>query len=222
MTRSQPTESTDTVSLLLADDHPIFREGLRALLARCDEFSVVGEANDGHDAIRLARDLSPAIVSMNVSMPGLNGIDATRQITSELPTVKVLALSHARDPHIATEMLAAGASGYVVKSETFAEYLRALRALAQGRTHLSKAVAEPLEHDQSRSCAPERRPLSARERQVLQLVSEGLTTREVAHQLHISTKTVDTHRRQIMEKLGRHSIAELTKYAIREGLTTLD
>jgi DNA-binding NarL/FixJ family response regulator len=204
------------------DDHLIFREGLNALIARDDQFRVVGEAADGRDAVRLARSLSPKVVSMNVSMPGLNGIDATRQIVSELPDVKVVGLSHSRDHRVVTEMLAAGASGYVLKSGAFVEYADALRAAAQGRTYLSTAVAEPLVREYLGSSTPGRGPLSAREREVLQLISEGLPTREVARQLHISTKTVDTHRRQIMEKLGRRSIAELTKYAIREGLTTLD
>jgi DNA-binding NarL/FixJ family response regulator len=210
-----------SVGVLVVDDQPIFREGLRALLERT-EFVVVGDTGDGREAVRLARTLAPGVVSINVSMPGLNGVDATRQIVAESTAVKVMGLSQKRDHRLVTEMLGAGASGYVLKTETFASYPTALRTVAQGKTYLSPALADTLVRDYVGSQKRGRGPLSIREREVLQLIAEGLPTSEVARRLHISTKTVDTHRRQIMEKLEARSIAALTKYAIREGLTTLD
>lgn len=221
MTQTSDSDDLHAIRVLLVDDDSMVREGLAALLERMPDLRVVGEAADGRAAVKLARSTTPHIVSMNVMMPGLNGVDATRQITSVTPSVKVLGVSHRKDPRVVTEMRAAGATGYVLKSATFAEYVDALRAVAQGRTYWGTSVAEPLARDYVGSYATGRGPLSAREREVLQLIAEGLPTSKVAKQLHISTKTVDTHRRQIMEKLGKHSIAELTKYAIREGLTTL-
>ena len=214
--------SAARVAVLVVDDHAMFRQGLVALLQRIEEVSVVGEAADGREAVRRAADLHPDVVLMNVTMPGLNGIDATRQITHECKGSKVLALSSRRDRRTVEAMLSVGASGYVLKEASFDELVGALRAVADGRSYLSSAVADALVRGFVEGRGHEQGPLSAREREVLQLISEGFPTGEIAHQLHISTKTVDTHRRQIMGKLGARSIAELTKYAIREGLTSLE
>ena len=210
------------VGVLVVDDHAMFRQGLVALLERVADVTVVGQASDGREAVRLTAELRPDIVVMNVTMPALNGIDATRQITHEYRESKVLALSARRDRRTVEAMLSVGASGYVLKDGSFDEFLEALRAVAEGRSYLSATVADTLVRGFVEGRGHEQGPLSAREREVLQLIAEGFPTGEVARQLHISTKTVDTHRRQIMGKIGARSIAELTKYAIREGLTSLE
>ena len=214
--------SAARVAVLVVDDHAMFRQGLVAMLQRIEEVSVVGEASDGREAVRRAAELQPDVVVMNVTMPGLNGIDATRQITHECKGSKVLALSSRRDRRTVEAMLSVGASGYVLKESSFDELVGAVRAIAEGRSYLSSSVADALVRGFVEGRGHEQGPLSAREREVLQLISEGFPTGEIAQQLHISTKTVDTHRRQIMGKLGARSIAELTKYAIREGLTSLE
>ena len=210
------------LDVLVVDDHTIFRQGLLAMLEGVADIHVVGEAADGREAVRLAGELRPRVISMNVTMPGLNGVDATRQITTELPEIKVVALSAHRDRRIVESMLAAGASAYVQKESSFEEYVSALRAVINGRSYLSSGVADVLVRGFIEGRSQEHGPLSAREREVLQLIAEGFPTSEIALKLHISTKTVDTHRRQIMGKIGARSIAELTKYAIREGLASLD
>ncbi len=214
------------VKILLADDHKIVRDGLRALLANQPGMNVIAEADNGRETVRLARDLSPDLVIMDIGMPDLNGIDATRQITAELPDVKVIALSMHSDRRFVVQMFRAGALGYLLKDCAFEELTRAVGAVLKNQTYLSPAVAGPVMEDYihhlSKSTNTELSVLSPREREVLQLLAEGKTTKETAALLCVSIKTVETHRQQIMSKLDIHSMAELIKYAIREGLTSLD
>ena len=215
-----------SIRVLLADDHQMLRDGLRAVLSLEDDIEVVGEANDGHAAVEMAGRLAPDVVLMDIGMSGLNGVDATRRIKAESPNVKVIALSTYSDKRYVLSMLEVGASGYVLKAAAVDEMCRAVRAVAEGKRYLSPDVAgvvvdarfhEPAQSDASLSSI-----LGSREREVLQLLAEGHSSPEIARRLHIAASTVETHRRNIMRKLDVHSVAELTKYAIREGLTSLD
>lgn len=214
------------IRVLLVDDHRIMREGLRALLAGVPDINVVGEAPDGRTALNLVRTLSPDVVVMDVGMPELNGVEATRQILAANTRVKVIALSTYADKRYVHHMLEAGACGYVLKIAAHDELLRAVRAASLGKTYLSPEIAGPVversTHAHPGGEVSAYTTLSAREREVLQLVAEGKTSGETAKQMHISVKTVETHRRNIIHKLGLHGTAELTKYAVREGLTSLD
>jgi len=214
-----------TIKVLLADDHKIVRDGLRNLLEKHSDISVSGEAEDGREALQLARKLSPDVVVMDIAMPELNGIEATRQILSEYPGVKIVALSMHSDRRYVSEMLKAGASAYLLKDCAFEELITAIRTIMKGKIYLSPGIAGVVIEDYIRKgLKPDSSVfsvLSDREREVLQLMAEGKTTKEVAAHLNVSVKTVETHRTNIMTKLDIHSIAELTKYAIREGLTTL-
>jgi two-component system, NarL family, response regulator NreC len=215
-----------SVRIILADDHKIVRDGLRSLLSNQPGMDVIAEADNGRETVRLARDLAPDLVIMDIGMPDLNGIDATRQITAELPNVKVIALSMHSDRRFVVQMFRAGASGYLLKDCAFEELARAVGAVLKNQTYLSPAVAGPVMEDYihhlSTAATVEFSVLSPREREVLQLLAEGKTTKETAALLCVSIKTVETHRQQIMSKLDIHSMAELIKYAIREGLTSLD
>jgi len=215
-----------SVRVLLVDDHRMMREGLRALLAVAPDIEIVGEASDGRTALDLVRTLLPDVVVMDVGMPELNGVEATRRIRAEHAGVKVIALSTHTDKSYVHHMLEAGACGYVLKISAHDELLRAVRAASRGRTYLSPEIAgvvvERSTHVHSGGEVSAYSTLGAREREVLQLVAEGKTSGETAKQMHISIKTVESHRRNIVQKLGLHGTAELTKYAIREGLTTLD
>ena len=214
------------VRVLLADDHRLMREGLRSLLEKQDGMTVVGEAADGRSAVRLAGKLSPQVVVMDVAMPDLNGIEATRQIRTCAPGVKVLALSMHAQMEFVARMLAAGASGYLLKDDASDELAQAIREIAAGRSYLSPRITgvvvadyvERLKLDGDADLSE----LTPREREVLQLVAEGKTTRAIASELHISVKTVETHRRHIMDKLKIDTAAGLTKYAIRHGLASAD
>jgi DNA-binding NarL/FixJ family response regulator len=209
------------IRILLADDHQMMRQGLKSLLAEQPDFEVVGEAGDGRTAVRLAQELSAAVVIMDVTMPDLNGVDATRQLKSEAPDVKVVGLSMHPERQFVLEMLSVGASGYLLKDCPFTELVQAIRAAVEGDVYLSPKVAGVVVRGRGASNGAAR-SLTPREREVLQQVAEGRNTKQVAQSLHISTKTVETHRRQIMEKLELFSVAELARYAIREGLTPLN
>ncbi len=214
-----------TLKILLADDHKIVRDGLRTLLEKHDDIMVAGEAEDGREALQLSRKLQPDVVVMDIAMPDLNGIEATRQILSEYPGIKIVALSMHSDKRFVSEMLKAGASAYLLKDCAFEELITAIRTIMKGKIYLSPGIAGVvIENYIKRDSAGEASVfslLSEREREVLQLMSEGKSTKEVAAHLHVSIKTIETHRTNIMTKLDIHSVAELTKYAIREGLTTL-
>jgi DNA-binding NarL/FixJ family response regulator len=210
----------------LVDDHRIMRDGLRALLSAASDIEIVGEASDGRMALDLVRTLAPDVVVMDIGMPELNGVDATRQIRIANPRVNVVALSTHTDRRYVHHMLEAGACGYVVKIAAHEQLLQAVRAAALGRTYLSPEIAGVVVDRSTRAHAGGEvtaySTLGEREREVLQLVAEGKTSAETGEQMHISIKTVETHRRNIAQKLGLHGTAELTKYAIREGLTSLD
>jgi len=214
------------MKILIADDHGVVREGLKVLIENQPDMEVVGEAEDGLIVTQLAKELSPDVIIMDISMPNLNGVEATRLILTENPNTRVIALSVHLDKHFITEMLKAGASGYVLKSYLFKEVLRAIQTVGAGGHYLSPKITDVVLSDYKYYMATANKSaevrLSARERQVIQLLAEGMSTKQIALRLHVSPKTVDSNRRQIMDKLDIHSIAELTKFAIREGLTSTD
>jgi two-component system response regulator NreC len=214
-----------SIKILLVDDHRIMREGLRRLIEKESDLKVVAEAADGRTAVRLAREVSPDVVIMDIAMPGFNGVEATNQILSEDPNVKILALSMHSDEHFVTGMLQAGASGYLLKDCAAEELCRAIRALVANETHLSPKVASIVIEDYRRGLSESRpakgKQLTSREREVLQLVAEGDTSKRIAGQLYVSRKTVEAHRQKIMGKLSIKSVAGLTKYAIQKGITFL-
>jgi DNA-binding NarL/FixJ family response regulator len=210
-----------TARILLVDDHQMLRDGLRAIITLSEEFEVVGEASDGRGAIELASSLRPDVVVMDVVMPGMNGIEATHRITSENPGTKVVALSVYADKRYVAKMLEAGASGYVSKVAAHGLLLEAIRVVLQGGTYLSPEIS-PAASSRETSPGSALQELGSREREVLQLVAEGNTSLEIAKLLHIAPKTVETHRQNIMRKLQINRLADLVKYALREGLTSLD
>jgi DNA-binding NarL/FixJ family response regulator len=214
------------IKILLAEDHHIIRQGLRALLATQADFEIVAEADNGRTAVKLARKHSPDVIIMDVSMPELNGMDATRQILREVNDAKVIALSMYSDKRFITGMLEAGVSGYLLKNCVAAELISAIRSVVKGQKYLSPQilgeVVEGYLANLSREKTQSDAPLSSREREIVQLVAEGNDSRQIAECLHISPKTVESHRRRIMEKLELHSVAALTKFAIRQGLTSVN
>jgi DNA-binding NarL/FixJ family response regulator len=215
-----------SIRILLADDHRILRQGVRAMLSAEPDFEVVAEAQDGRTAVEMAQRLNPNVVVMDIGMPDLNGIEATRQIVDRVPGVRVIALSAYADRRLIAEVLKAGASGYLLKESAFEELAEAIRTAAAKKVYLSPHIAAELVEDYVRM-SKDPGPsvfdsLSPREREVLQLIAEGHSTKEVARTLKVSVKTVETHRRQLMNKLELFSVAELTRYAIREGLVSLE
>jgi DNA-binding NarL/FixJ family response regulator len=210
--------------ILLVDDHALMREGLRSILAREEDVEIVGEASGGREAVSLSRTLAPDVVVMDVGMKDLNGIDATRQIRREFPAVQVIALSSHSDSRYVSAILDAGACGYVLKANAYADLRKALQAARQGKSYLcpdvTKGVVDASLH--GTLSRPDPSVLSEREREVLQLLAEGLSSPQIGKRLFVATSTVDTHRRSIMRKLAIHSVADLTKWAIREGLTQLE
>ena len=211
------------VRILVADDHQILREGLVTLLEKAG-LTVVGEAGDGRTALRLAKELKPDMVIIDIAMPELNGIEATRQIVEEVPGVKVIALSMMADKHFVRGMLQAGASGYLLKYCASQELVQAIRAVQSHQVYLSPGVTEMVVEDFKAATGDTSAfsVLTPREREILQLYAEGKISREIADTLHLSLKTVEAYRRQIMEKMSFKSFADLIKYAIREGLTSLE
>ena len=212
--------------ILLADDHVIVRQGLRLLIEKVPGLEVVAEAGNGREALQLTRKLSPDLVIMDISMPDLNGIEATRQICSELEGVKVLALSMHSDEQLVIAALNAGASGYLLKNSAAKELVRAIRTVLTDETYLGPRATTIVVKELLRQAPNQRHlpssPLTPREIEVLQLITEGKTSKEIASDLHISTKAVEATRHRIMKKLDIHTVANLTKYAIRHGITSLE
>jgi two-component system response regulator NreC len=215
-----------SIRILLADDHKIVRDGLRTLIERQSEMEVVGDAENGWQAVQLALKLVPDVVIMDVTMADLNGIEATHQIHKKQPCVKIIALSMHSDRRFVAGMLKAGASGYILKDCAFEELALAIHRVVSNRTYLSPGIIDIVVKDYLQESSTKQTSafsvLTAREREVLQLLAEGASTKKIAKSLYVSVKTIETHRMQIMDKLGMHSIAELTKYAVREGLTSLE
>lgn len=214
------------IRIILADDHKIVREGIKALIEKKPGFEVIAEADNGRTTIQLTKELSPDAVIMDIAMPDMNGIEATREIIEKVPDVKIIALSMHSDIRFVVEMLKAGASGYLLKDCASEQLVNCIRTVTKNRTYLSPDIADSVIKDYSRLLSKENLSvfslLTNREREALQLLAEGKTTKEIANRLKISAKTVETYRQNIMNKLDIHSIAELTKYAIREGLTSLE
>ena len=212
--------------VLLVDDHAMIRQGLCSLLEKQPDIEVVGSVEDGRKAVDIARELAPDLVIMDISMPNLNGIDATRKIVEEMGDVKVIALSIHSSRHFVAEMLKAGASGYILKECLFDELVEAIKTVLNGGTYLSPKITGVVIDDYVKRLSTQYQPegpvLTEREREVLQFLSEGKSTKQIAMQLHVSAKTIESNRRNIMDKLGINSVAELTKYAVREGLTPLE
>jgi DNA-binding NarL/FixJ family response regulator len=207
--------------ILLADDHTVVRQGLRKVLEERPEWQVVAEAGDGREAVRLAEQLKPDVAVMDVAMPLLNGIEATRQITRRVPETKVLVLSMYSDEAYVIQMLKAGATGYLLKDSAGGDLLEAVQDVSQGKAFFSPAVARLMSDDYARqrgdTAVDRYESLSEREREIFQLVAEGRTNKEIARLLFISSSTVETHRARIMEKLDLHSAAEIVLYAVRRG-----
>jgi DNA-binding NarL/FixJ family response regulator len=212
------------VKILLVDDHQVLREGLRSMLERQPDMEVVGEAADGTAALRLVRELAPDLVIMDVNMPGMDGIDVTRLISRDHPSVKVLALSMYLRRTFVCEMLKSGATGYLLKESAFAEIVEAIHTVLRGERYVSSRVAGLLvdEYVQQGQRNPDQAHLTKREFDVVRMLADGKSSKEIAMITGTSVKTVDACRRRVMQKLKVRSIAELVKYAIREGLTMVD
>ena len=215
-----------TIRIVLADDHAILRHGLTRTIQTQDDMEVVGQARDGLTAMQMVRDLQPDVILMDIGMPNLNGIEATREILHDHPDAKIVALSMHSAKKFVSEMFRAGAKGYLLKDCDFEELLEAIRSVASGKNYLSPSVAGTV-IDSYVNASAKQEPnvfstLTRREREVLQLLSEGQTTKQIGMKLHISPKTVEAHRLRIMNKLEIDNVAQLTKYAIQEGLTSAE
>jgi DNA-binding NarL/FixJ family response regulator len=212
-----------SVRILLVDDHKIMRDGLRSLLEKESDFEIVAEAADGKEAVRMAREVEPDVVIMDVAMPDMNGIDATTRIRACLPDAKIVALTMHSDKNYLTGMLRAGTAGYLLKDCAAEELVKAVREVVSGKAYISPEIAPMILEDYSGRAQASKKDsdLTDKETEVLQLLAEGLGTREIADRLKVSSKTVERSRTVIMEKLKLFSVAELTKYAIRKGITPL-
>lgn len=214
------------IRIILADDHKIIRQGLRSLVEQQPDMEVLAEAKEGRTAVKLTDELRPDVVIMDVAMPELNGVEATRKIVDQDRHLHVVALSMHKERQYVARMLEAGASGYLLKDCAFEELVDAIRTVVRGQTYLSPKITGTVVDDYVRNMPRDQlavqQELTPREREVLQLMAEGQSTKEIARTLDVSVKTIETHRRNTMKKLEVDSVAELTKYAIREGLTTLD
>lgn len=215
-----------SIGIILADDHKIVREGLRALLEKQPDFDVIGEAENGRDTIQLALQLVPDVVIMDITMPDLNGIEATQRLTHELPEVRVIGLSMHYDKRYIIKMLSAGAWGYLRKACASEEVIRAIHTVMSGKYYISDGTSSITVKNKEQYLKANQpldfSVLTPKEREILQLITEGKLTKEIAYELHLSVKTVEKHRYNVMEKLNMHSVAELTKFAITEGMTTLE
>lgn len=213
------------IRVLLADDHKILRDGLVSLLNNEDGIEVVGVADDGHELVKLVKKQSPDMVILDVTMPNMNGVQATRRIKLDRPEIKILALSMHTENQFVTQMLQAGASGYMLKDCAYEELITAVRMIMAGKYYLSDDITGVVVNNYLKNMqdltANDAAVLTQREKEILQLIAEGNSTANIAEFHSISVKTVETHRKNIMDKLDLHSLPELTKYAIREGLTSL-
>lgn len=210
------------MKILVADDHTLVRAGLTSLIARLPEMEVVGEAADGRQALRMVRDLLPDMVLMDIAMPGLNGLEAAERIHGIHPQTKIIILSmHASEEYVA-QALKAGASGYLLKDAATSELEMALKSVAAGQFYLSPAISRQVVDNYLRGGPTGVELLTPRQREILQLVAEGKSTRDIAETLHLSVKTVETHRAQLMERLDIHDVAGLIRYALRKGLISAD
>jgi two-component system response regulator NreC len=217
---------TQKIAILIADDHTLLRSGIRALLEDEPDMVVVGEANDGREAVRLASQLKPNVILMDIAMPLLNGLEATRQIKREHPEINVLVLTMYDHEEYFRQMLEVGASGYIIKRAAANELVAAIRAVYNGESVLSPAITrllleDYLKRDSTAKEEDDPNALSSREREVLQLIAEGKTSREIAELLNLSVKTVQSHRTNLMQKLDLHDRGELIKYAIQKKIIEL-
>ena len=206
------------IRVLLADDHAILRKGVRMLIDAQPDLEVVGEAKTGREAIHEARELKPDVVVMDVSMPELNGIEGTRQICDELPHTKVIGLSMHRDSVYVREILRAGARGYLLKDSEDDDLVRAIRAVARGEAFLSPAISDAVLTDYRKHVSNPVDLLTSREREVLTMIAEGKTNKEIANALNLSVYTVESHRGSVMEKLNLHNTGDIVRFALRNGL----
>ena len=216
-----------SIKILIVDNHGILRAGVKLIIDQTDDMKIVGQACDGHEGIELARKLKPDVVLMDISMPGLNGIEATKEIVSENPDIKILALSAYCNRRFVKDMLHAGASGYALKDTMADELIYAIKSVHAGRRYLSEKVTKLIVDDYAQGGSSDSAEelldkLTTRERGLLQLIAENKTTKEAAKLLHVSVKTIEARRLNIIKKLGVSGTAELTKIAIREGLTSID
>lgn len=210
------------IKVLLADDHKILREGLKNVIEQKANLRVVGEATDGREAVKLCRELSPDVVVMDVAMEGLNGVEATRQIVQHNSKIKVVALSMHSNKRFIIGMFKAGAYGYLLKDCDASELITAINTVAQNKKYLTQGISGVILDELMTGAQEENTELTAREKEILQLIAEGKSSKEIGEMLFLSSKTVDAHRKNIMDKLSLHTIPELTKYAIKTGLTSLD
>jgi DNA-binding NarL/FixJ family response regulator len=207
------------IRILLADDHALVRAGMKSLLESAEGFEVVGEAPNGREALRLAKALKPDVALFDIAMPDLNGLDAARRLGTECPEVRVLILSMHTDPGYVREAMQAGTAGYLLKDAGVEELELAIRAALRGERYLDPRISKQVIEGYVRGLdTPEGAALTPRQREILQLIAEGRSTREIAQRLHVSVKTVETHRAQLMDRLGIRDVAGLTRYAIRIGL----
>ena len=215
-----------SIRIVIADENRIIRKGIKALLTPEADMEVIGEAKTGQESLHLAKKLAPDVVIIDISLPDMNGIDATARMVSEMPSTRVMALSKHKSENSILNMFKAGASGYILKDCSLEELTDGIRAVADGNKYLCQRITGVVISDYLRRCSSSDNgnvsPLSKREREVLRLLSEGESSKDIAAKLEISTKTIETHRRRITSKLGIKGIAGLTKYAIREGITSLD
>ncbi|MFN7993634.1 MAG: response regulator transcription factor [Bryobacteraceae bacterium] len=208
----------EKIHILLADDHAVVRQGFKMILAAQPDMEIVGEAGNGREAVEFAEKLQPDVVVMDVAMPELNGIEATRRLADSSPRTRVLALSMHKDSVYVREILRAGARGYLLKDAIASDLLAAVRAVARGEGYLSPGVSDAVLNDYRRHVTDPIDLLTSREREVLQMIAEGKTNKEIANILNLSVYTVDAHRGRIMEKLNLHSVNELVRFAVRYGM----